>query len=243
MSIILDALRKSESERLREAEAHRGELPRAKGRTRMPWWIWAVAVLLLANITLLLWLALRPTTPANGLLASRAAGSEVRDLERLAAAGTETTGSAAAAGARRPTPDIPPAQFPVRNAEPAGTPSFAETDAIRAAAAPSLAQRAADAVAAEGPGRSAGNNANNNGSSGLRGEAPSNLSTVLPEGVPALDVSLHYYDSASGRSFISINGHTARDGTVLPEGPQVERVTEEGAILNYRGQRFLLPRN
>ena len=56
MSIILDALRKSESERLREAEAHRSELPRARGRTRMPWWVWAVAVLLLANVALLLWL-------------------------------------------------------------------------------------------------------------------------------------------------------------------------------------------
>ena len=91
-------------------------------------------------------------------------------------------------------------------------------------------------MAAEGPSRG-------NAGGYTRNEAPSNLSTVLPEGVPALDVSLHYYDSTSGRSFISINGHTARDGTVLPEGPQVERVTEEGAILIYRGQRFLLPRN
>ena len=236
MSIILDALRKSESERLREAEAHRSELPRARGRTRMPWWVWAVAVLLLANVALLLWLALRPSTPANGSIASRAAGSEVRDLERLAAAGTETTGSAAAAGARRPTPDIPPAQFPQRNTEPAAAPTLAEAEALHAATAPTLAQRAADAVAAEGPGRG-------NAGGYTRSEAPSDLSTVLPEGVPALEVSLHYYDSTSGRSFISINGHTARDGTVLPEGPQVERVTEEGAILNYRGQRFLLPRN
>jgi general secretion pathway protein B len=236
MSIILDALRKSESERLREAEAHRSELPRARGRTGMPWWVWAVAVLLLANITLLLWLALRPATPANASISSRAAGSEVRDLERLAAAGTETTGSAAAAGARRPTPDIPPAQFPVRNAEPSAAPTLAETEALHAAVAPTLVQRAADAVAAEGPGRG-------NAGSYTRSEAPSELSTELPAGVPALEVSLHYYDSASGRSFISINGRTARDGTVLPEGPQVERVTEEGAILNYRGQRFLLPRN
>ena len=239
MSIILDALRKSESERLREAEAHRSELPRARGRTSMPWWVWAVALLLLANITLLLWLALRSAPATSDVFTGRAAGREVRDLERLAAAGTETTGSAAAAGARRTTPDIPPAQFPVRNAEPMAASTLAEADTIRAAAAPTLAQRAAEAVAAEGPGRIAHNNAGN----GLRGEAPSNLSTVLPEGVPALDVSLHYYDSASGRSFISINGHTARDGTVLPEGPQVERVTEEGAILNFRGQRFLLPRN
>lgn len=232
MSIILDALRKSESERLREAEAHRSELPRARGRTRMPWWVWAVGLLLLANITLLLWLALRPAAPASGTVASRAAGSEVRDLERLAAAGTETTGSAAASGAPRRTPDIPPAQFPVRNDEPAAAPALAFTEPLPPQS--TLAQRAAEAVAAEGSNRTP---------TTVRGEAPSGLSTALPEGVPPLQVSLHYYDSASGRSFISVNGHTARDGTVLPEGPQVERVTEEGAILNYRGQRFLLPRN
>jgi general secretion pathway protein B len=239
MSIILDALRKSESERLREAEAHRSELPRARGRTGMPWWVWAVALLLLANITLLLWLALRPAAPSTEAVTSRAARREVRDLERLAAAGTETIGSAAAAGARRTTPDVLPAQFPVRSSEPTAAPTLAESGAMQAAVLPTLAQRAADAVAAEGPGRIAGNNVGN----GLRSELPSNLPTTLPEGVPTLEVSLHYYDSASGRSFISINGHTARDGTVLPEGPQVERVTEEGAILNYRGQRFLLPRN
>lgn len=233
MSIILDALRKSESERLREAEAHRTELPRARGRTRMPWWVWAVALLLVANITLLLWLMLRPAAPVASTAPGLPGSRQVRDLERLAATGTETTGSAAASGARRPTPDIPPAQFPVRQPEPA--PTVAEAEALAMAGNSALAQRAADAVAAEG---------NNRVAAGMaRSESASGLSTTLPEGVPALQVSLHYYDSASGRSFISVNGHTARDGTVLPEGPQVERVTEEGAILNFRGQRFLLPRN
>jgi general secretion pathway protein B len=233
MSIILDALRKSESERLREAEAHRSELPRARGRNRMPWWVWAVAALLLANLALLLWLMLRSTAPAVDATPNLTGRREVRDLERLAAAGTETTGSAAAAGARRATPDIPPAQFPVRTDEPAAAPTLADTQAM--AGAPTLAQRAADAVAAEGANRAAPNPS--------RSESAGALPTSLPEGVPALQVSLHYYDGAGGRSFISINGHTARDGTVLPEGPVVERVTEEGAILNYRGQRFLLPRN
>ncbi len=241
MSIILDALRKSESERLRDAEAHRSELPRARGKGPMPWWVWGVALLLVANIALLLWLVLRPAAPAATSVPGPVGGREVRDLERLAAAGTETTGSAAAGGAPRRTPDIPPAQFPVRGVEPE-----VATAEPRSLPPPSmagqsgqgqstLAQRAADAVAAEGNNRM--------GNSPARGEASSGLPTTLPEGVPPLQVSLHYYDSASGRSFISVNGRTARDGTVLPEGPQVERVTEEGAILNYRGQRFLLPRN
>ena len=233
MSIILDALRKSESERLREAEAHRSELPRARGRNRMPWWVWAVTALLVANLALLLWLMLRSTAPATDATPDLTGRREVRDLERLAAAGTETTGSAAAAGAKRTTPDIPPAQFPVRTDEPAAAPTVADIGTM--AGSPTLAQRAADAVAAEGANRAA--------ASTPRGDSSSALPTNLPDGVPALQVSLHYYDGAGGRSFISINGHTARDGTVLPEGPVVERVTEEGAILNYRGQRFLLPRN
>ena len=29
---------------------------------------------------------------------------------------------------------------------------------------------------------------------------------------------------------------------VLAEGPTVEEITREGAVLSYRGQRFLLPR-
>ena len=40
MSIILDALRKSESARLRDADARHAGLPQARARSGMPWWGW-----------------------------------------------------------------------------------------------------------------------------------------------------------------------------------------------------------
>ena len=226
MSIILDALRKSESERLREAEAHRAGLPHARARARMPGWVWAVGALLLANLGVLAWLMNRaaPSAPAT----STRPATVVQDLDRVALAGKDTVGARAAqevaAGSPRRTPDVPPAQYPVRVADPtlAATATAAIEAEDRAAAAP-VPTTPPSATSAVGNGNE--------------------LATTLPAGLPPLEVSLHYYDGPEGKSFVNINGHTARPGTVLPEGPVVEQVTLEGAILNYRGQRFLLPRN
>lgn len=221
MSIILDALRKSESDRLREAEAHHAGVPRVRPRARMPWWVWVVATLLLGNLALLGWLLHGPVprAPTNGIGPAAA----VRDLERVALAGRAVVGAVAARqaaeGAPRRTPDVPPTQYPVR-APDEGAPA-ATLDAAAAAAieAESAARVATPAAGSEDP------------------------PPTLPAGLGPLEVSLHYFDGPGGNSFLTINGHTARAGTVLPEGPIVEQVTPEGAILNYRGQRFLLPRN
>lgn len=59
MSFILDALRKSESERQRLGGASIAELPVGERRSQ-PWWIFALAALLLANLALLAVIALRP---------------------------------------------------------------------------------------------------------------------------------------------------------------------------------------
>jgi hypothetical protein len=36
--------------------------------------------------------------------------------------------------------------------------------------------------------------------------------------------------------------HKLREGDSLPEGVHVDNITPEGAILSYRGSRFMLPR-
>ena len=230
MSIILDALRKSESARLREAEAHHAGVPRARARAGMPWWGWAVAALLVANLAGLGWLLNRPSGSAPAVPTGPAAA--VQDLDRVALAGKEAVGAVAArqaargglAGpdggvtAPRRTPDVPPAQYPVR------APDEGAASALSAAAAAAI-------------------DAENGGVVPAATRQDTDLTTTPPAGLAPLEVSLHYYDGPGGRSFVTINGHTARAGTVLPEGPLVEQVTLEGAILNYRGQRFLLPRN
>ena len=39
-----------------------------------------------------------------------------------------------------------------------------------------------------------------------------------------------------------INGRRYTRGDRIAEGPIVEEITREGALLSYRGRRFLLPR-
>ena len=39
-----------------------------------------------------------------------------------------------------------------------------------------------------------------------------------------------------------INGRRYTQGAHIAEGPMVEEITDDGAVLSYRGRRFLLPR-
>ncbi len=61
-------------------------------------------------------------------------------------------------------------------------------------------------------------------------------------GLPELSVDLHVYTADPAKRTVFINGRRYQQGGVLPEGPVVEEITREGAVLRYRGRRFLLPR-
>ncbi len=41
---------------------------------------------------------------------------------------------------------------------------------------------------------------------------------------------------------VFINGRRYTQGAQIAEGPVVEEITREGAVLSYRGRRFVLPR-
>jgi general secretion pathway protein B len=246
MSIILEALRKSENERTRDPDARLAEVSRARVAPRSRTWFIVIALLLAINAGVLAWLVLKDDAPAPVAATPAPAPPpaapvpvprrEVRDL-------AEVAGTASDAPIR--TPDLPPAQHPLPAPMESADGALPTVRAPTAPAAPSLSQRVADAVAAEGGSRPAPPPVNTRPAAG--GPDTSGMPTLdqLPPsaGVPALAVSLHYYDGPTGRSFITINGHMARAGTPLPEGPVVEAVTADGAILSYRGQRFLLPRN
>ena len=62
-------------------------------------------------------------------------------------------------------------------------------------------------------------------------------------GVPQLHLDLHVYSAKPQERFIFVNSHKYREGDTLQEGPVVEQITQSGAVLNYRGSRFLLTRN
>ena len=70
------------------------------------------------------------------------------------------------------------------------------------------------------------------------------LLETLPAGVrrgmPALHLDIHVYSPDVGRRFVVINGRRFREGDPLEEGPVLEAVIADGAILRQGGQRFRL---
>jgi general secretion pathway protein B len=62
-------------------------------------------------------------------------------------------------------------------------------------------------------------------------------------GVPELHLDLHVYSNQPQQRFIFVNARKYREGDTLQEGPVVEQITPDGAVLNYRGSRFKLTHN
>jgi general secretion pathway protein B len=58
--------------------------------------------------------------------------------------------------------------------------------------------------------------------------------------VPNLHLDLHVYATQSQQRFIFVNSRRYREGDTLAEGPVVEEITPDGAVLNFRGSRFRL---
>src|SRR5438874_11784113 len=81
MSFILDALKKSESDRQRQSGPALFEVKLAPPRTGLPPWGLAVGALLLVNLGVVMWMLLRhAATPAPGTPPIAAAGASARPL-------------------------------------------------------------------------------------------------------------------------------------------------------------------
>jgi general secretion pathway protein B len=216
MSFILDALKKSESERHRAVVPGLAPAAIVRRESRLPVVLAVVAALLLVNGAILYFLLKRDGTPA---------------------AVTPATTPAATARTTAAAPAIPaPARLtaPVRplGAEPAAAENARDS---REALEPPPLERAPRVAARELPERAPG---------GASGELPPGLAALpQPAGLPPLRVDLHVYTSDAGARFAVINGHRYKEGELLTEGPRVETITPEGVVLAFHGSRFLLRRD
>lgn len=66
------------------------------------------------------------------------------------------------------------------------------------------------------------------------------LSASARRGIPALNLDIHVHSADPDKRFVVINGRRYREGEQLSEGPVLETVTRDGAILRQGGQRFRL---
>ena len=59
--------------------------------------------------------------------------------------------------------------------------------------------------------------------------------------LPAINVDVHVFSEAPEKRFVLINSKQYREGDQLDEGPLLEAIISEGAILHFRDQTFIIP--
>ncbi len=247
MSFILDALRKSDAERQRAATPGLADVRYARRPSRRNIWLPLLVVVLLVNIGFMGVQWFNRQNPAPSPAAgddSSTMGQVVHDQaadDRAPAPSTAASGPPAAAIrplAREnefaelrppytPEPELPVAPPPVRvtaEAPPAAgiaplpdTTMLAATPAVRPDPFPRITPT----------------------------DTPPPMEQLIGAGkldVPMLNLDLHVYSNQPAKRFVMINSHKYREGDRLAEGPLVESITTDGAILSSQGQRFTLAR-
>jgi general secretion pathway protein B len=226
MSLILDALKKSEAERQRQSGPTLLEVRVARPQRRYPMWALAVGILLAVNMILLLVFVLRPS-----------------DSVRAPSAATTAPASASVAVAAPSA--LPPAPATPVPASAAAAPAAATVQPVaQPPAQPALSYPAADAAvnpADDEPAVSAA-------SASLRHQreaAGADYSTLpgineLTGSVPELRLDLHVYAERPRDRYALINMQTVHEGDVLNEGPRVLAITREGVALDWHNQQFML---
>ena len=217
MSFILDALRKSEIERQRQSGPSIAEFPVAREDRRLPIALIAIGALLALNVAVVVYFLLRDArTPA------------AEATQAAVAAPASMTGPPPATAAPAPQSDLEAAVLPREEpSEPPvemyGEPATLPPDAPD----PTLLPEAP--VSHPGVTYS---------------EAPPDAAPAVQAatGLPELTVDLHIFTDDPAKRAVFINGRRYTQGDHIAEGPVVEEITREGAVLTYRGHRFLLPR-
>ncbi len=249
MSFILDALKKSENERQRQVGPSLADVQVSQRRTDKPWWAVAVAALLVLNLGVLLFVLMRdgdakPSTTQPAREDSGTNSTATTDAQ----GGTQMPLPASASRMPRGNPPVNASMDPSVH---------------------SLADEAGTAEPAIGPGLDPHLSAAGNVPEGpplvrpieAPAVAPATVAPsarsqaaqeeVLPTSIdvaaggtalPEMHLDIHVYAAKPAERFIFVNMQKYTEGQALKEGPTLERITADGAVLNHRGLRFLLPR-
>lgn len=224
MSLILDALRKSEHQRQRHAGPGFAAVPEAAQRQRPATWVLVLGGLLALNILVLaaLFFSGRQDAPT--------AATPPADVPASAAA-TSPRPTTVTLPARPRRDDVRPLTTEAAPAAPptaARNPPAGKADVVPPEAAP---------TAAVTPG----------------GESTATADARLPRfadlvvrgelAVPDMHLDIHVYSSNAAERFVFINMRKYVEGQATQEGPRVERITGEGVIMDHQGTRFLLSRD
>lgn len=225
MSLILDALRKSERTRQQNLSGRVSAADAAPEHARMPTpWATLVGLLLIVNVgalAIIFWnsrdhRSASVTVAAVPAPAPTAPAPDYRPAVRSLAAEAAATSTAPAAVTVSP---IPPGTLAEKSAAPAA-----------ASATPTMAVPASSSAS---------------GVINLDAGNPPPLDTLplaFQQALPPLHLDVHGYAANPADRFVVINMQRYRKGDTLKEGPKVLAIVPNGVVLEYQGQEFLLPR-
>jgi general secretion pathway protein B len=221
MSFILDALKKSEAERQRQAGPALLEMRVVRPRRSIPGWVLAGGgALLLINLVLVGWLILRARPESAASTPATAAGASTR-VAPVAAPTIITLTPPASVGGEPPR-IVAGGAAPGAVVVPGDGP--AAGDAVNPAdLAPAESERGSITV----------------------GRDPSALQSYneVSGKMPEVHLDLHVYSPNAAERYAFINLHKVREGETTAEGMRVIEITSGGVVLQYQGTEFMLGRN
>lgn len=255
MSFILDALKKSEIERQRQAVPGLMDARPAAPRKRFPLWAAALCALLGINIVVLAFVLTRgpaPTgreppgvAPAAKGLAADAARPAVGSAGHIESASpAQVTPPVAPPPVAEPRPD----HFSPMDSTTAYAPEVPPMGASPTEVAPLAvphphANRLGSADEALRPAAHPADPVLTHEDGGADTEALPSINEINLNGqVAEMHLDVHVYATRPADRFVYVNMRRYREGETLAEGPVVERIRRDGVVLDYRGVRFLLPR-
>jgi general secretion pathway protein B len=238
MSFILDALKKSETDRQRQGGPALFEVKVAPPRSALPPWAVAIAVLFVANLALIGYLLLRHSPAAASAVppVTAAAAAAANASTPPATATTATPGAAPGSGAALSAPAAQSAAAPsLTRGVPPGPALDANEDLPGAAGRATSPDDYAPAAEAPPPGNSGRVKRGTDAGVPLYQQLATSPNSQLPQ----LRLDLHAYAERADDRWVMINMHKLHEGESL-EGVRVERITPDGAVLSWQGSQFLL---
>ncbi|MEM1440345.1 MAG: general secretion pathway protein GspB [Pseudomonadota bacterium] len=245
MSLILDALRKSDVERSRQqapqvaGAAAAAEEPEEPGRR----WLVPVLALLGVNAVLLAWVLLRPQSPAPvESVAARVPAEPLAQVQAAPANPPPIQQSRVAAA--------PPQKAEVRSLveETSALNRFRSATQQPEARASDMLQTPAATTPAPSTAAPAPEPVRTEVAEAVEAAALDlpDASELVDGGImsrEALTLELHYYADAADRRLAFIGGQRVSDGDVLSGGVGVVEIVRNGVVLEHRGRRYFLRRN
>ncbi len=224
MSLILDALKKSENERKSGATPSIADVRSAPEQSNAPPWLWWLIGLLAVNVLVLLFVLTRADSPKTE-----------RVVETLPATERPANATSRPSQVVLPTP-AGALKEPVRSLAREASKSTATSQTREESPEPSVEKPVDSPAGYQVPEREPT-------SSFANLPSLSELQTTGSLNIPELHVDLHVYHETASRRLVFINGTKYVQGQTITEGPRIDLIRPDGVAMSFRGVEFLLSRD